>query len=388
MKIKLSNEEHYKIVHAAVEETFHCGKLNRIKCYEKLREKFPDAGEENLRWVSTRVLKDIKRELVNKKEELENVKDKLIKYLLKPRKLSIVSQYFNIDKYQILGYVTEINSIGNYLISVTAEDGDYILAVSKERSIEKREYTHYIGEVKSKKFMVISDSHIGGIYEQISFLNYLYDLAVAKGIDTVYHIGDISDGYYRNRPEHIFSLHKHGADEQAEYIIRNYPKREGVTTYFILGNHDETHIRNGGADIGKRISDNRVDMVYLGIGHARVWLTPYCSMELLHPLDGSAYALSYSGQKYMDGLSGGDKPHILLVGHHHKAMYFVYRNIHYFEVPSTCMQSNWEKRKRISNTSGAWILEVKVDDEGTLTEVSPTSIIQYKKVPDDYKQYK
>lgn len=254
--------------------------------------------------------------------------------------------------------------------------------------IEKREYVHAIGKQREFTFMVVSDTHMGSVYEQPSFINFCYDLAKERGIETVYHVGDISDGYYTNRPEQTYALHVLGFDQQAEYIERVYPRREGITTYFITGNHDDTHIRNGGADIGKRIAANRKDMIYLGVGFARVNLTPNCSMELFHPLDGSSYALSYSAQKYIDSLSGGDKPNILLVGHHHKAMYFFYRNIHAYECPSMCMQSAWEKRKRINNTSGAWILTVLVDEEGTVVSMKNELIPQYSKVKDDYLNFK
>ena len=54
----------------------------------------------------------------------------------------------------------------------------------------------------------------------------------------------------------------------------------------------------------------------------KIMLTPNCRMDLFHPLDGSSYAVSYSGQKYMDSITGGDKPNILFVGHHHKSNVF------------------------------------------------------------------
>ena len=57
----------------------------------------------------------------------------------------------------------------------------------------------------------------------------------------------------------------------------------------------------------------------MGHSFAKVWLTPKCDMDLVHPIDGSAYALSYSGQKYCDSLSGGEKPKIIAMGHHHNS---------------------------------------------------------------------
>jgi len=78
----------------------------------------------------------------------------------------------------------------------------------------------------------------------------------------------------------------------------------------------------------------------------------------------------------------------LFVGHHHKLLYMVNRNIHAFEVPSTCQQSMWEKRKRLQNTSGAWFITVEIDDEGTLTRVIPEQLVQYKKIDSDYLNFK
>jgi hypothetical protein len=185
----------------------------------------------------------------------------------------------------------------------------------------------------------------------------------------------------------MYSLHAIGFDDQAEYIIKNYPEREGITTFFITGNHDHFHIQNGGANIGKRIAASRKDMQYLGINTAVIQLTPNCKMELFHPQDGSAYALSYSGQKYLDSLSGGDKPNIIFVGHHHKYISMWYRNVWYFEVPSTHLQSDWEKGKRIRNDSGALVITVEVDSEGTLVDCNHSMIPHIKHIKDDWKSY-
>jgi len=63
----------------------------------------------------------------------------------------------------------------------------------------------------------------------------VYDECVRRGITTVLHCGDITDGQ-SHRPEHLYELFAFGADEQAEYVASMYPRREGITTYFITGN--------------------------------------------------------------------------------------------------------------------------------------------------------
>ena len=318
-----------------------------------------------------------------------DVKTKIVSLLKNGAKqLKELAYRAGVSEVEALGYLSLIENEGIVQLKKVNIGGYQQYAIDTTLRQDKQEYEHAVGVVKSKTFMVLSDSHMGSVNEQTSFIHYLYDLAVERGIDTVYHCGDISEGFKRSRPAHIFSLHAISFDEQLEHIVSAYPHRDGITTYFITGNHDHFHIENGGANIGKGISAQRPDMIYLGINTAVIKLNDKCKMELFHPQDGSSYATSYAGQKYLDSLSGGDKPNILFVGHHHKSLYFQYRNVHYFEVPSTHSQSDWEKGKRIQNTSGAWIVTVDFDEEGTVTRIVHESIIQYKHIKNDWQQWK
>lgn len=168
----------------------------------------------------------------------------------------------------------------------------------------------YDGETKIA-FGVVSDTHLCNKNQQLTYLNDFYDRCAAEGITTIYHAGDISDGFYKSRPDHIYELFKIGFDEQADYIIENYPRRNGITTKFITGNHDATHLKNGGADIGSRIAERRPDMEYLGYMSAKVWLTPQCDADLFHPLDGSCFddqteILTRNGWKLFKDLTTSD----------------------------------------------------------------------------------
>lgn len=318
-----------------------------------------------------------------KELSVDEQKQKLKSFIFKPKTISEIAKHLNVNEIQILGLMQSLKMDG-YLINYNEYDRTVML--DKHPAQIPQSYIHSIGETNEFEFVVISCSHWSSRKQQKSFTEYIYDEAVKRGIKNVYHCGDIVDGYYKNRPEHIFELIPGliGADEQAEYVIENWPKREGIITHLILGNHDETHIKNGGFNIGKAIAKNRPDFRYLGIGHAKIELTPNCRMDIFHPLDGSSYAISYSGQKYMDSISGGDKPNILFVGHHHKALYFPYRNIHYFEVPSMMAQSSWMKRKRIANESGAWFVKLTVDAQGTIVRIIPEHIKQYKFLENDF----
>jgi len=231
---------------------------------------------------------------------------------------------------------------------------------------------------------VVSDTHIGSKWNQMSFLHRLYDTFEELGIDTVLHCGDVSDGMYSNRSDQAYELHSYGADAQVDYIVKNYPKKEGMTTHFITGNHDYTFIRNTGYNIGPAIALRRPDMKYLGMYNAKFWITPNCDIEMNHAADGAAYALSYSMQKHIDAISGGEKPKILLNGHHHKYISMFYRNIHAIEVPCTEAQTPFMKGKRIAAHMGGLVLDIYVDETGTIERFHVEMIPLYKAVENDY----
>lgn len=234
------------------------------------------------------------------------------------------------------------------------------------------------------KFGVVSDPHLNSKYQQLTHLNSFYDLCVQEGITEVYNAGDIVEGTYLHRAGHLYEIFNHSADDQVDYVIENYPRREGINTYFITGNHDHTHLKNGGYDIGKTIGKERDDMHYLGINEAKIQLTPNCRMDLVHPGDGSSYALSYALQKSIEAMPVDDIPQIYVVGHHHKAIYLHTRGIHALEAGTFQAQTSWMKGKRLAAHVGGWIITVHVDQEGRIIRFQPELIPFSKMVQNDY----
>jgi hypothetical protein len=138
----------------------------------------------------------------------------------------------------------------------------------------------------------------------------MYDIFQQEGIQTVYHAGDITEGV-NMRQGHEYEVFKHGTDEQQQYVINNYPKRMGITTKFITGNHDHSGIKAAGHDIGNPIAKARQDMIYLGMSNAKVELTPNCVLEINHPLDGACFddkteILTQRGWVFFNELSTDD----------------------------------------------------------------------------------
>jgi len=85
------------------------------------------------------------------------------------------------------------------------------------------------------RFGVISCTHLGSKYQQISHLHSFYGLCKKEGVYTVFHCGDVVDGekIYRGMEYELFA---HGADQQVDYAVKFYPRVEGIVTKAISGN--------------------------------------------------------------------------------------------------------------------------------------------------------
>jgi len=181
------------------------------------------------------------------------------------------------------------------------------------RLVRERQVTSYDFAGDVIRFGSVSDTHLGSMYENLTLLNSAYDVFEREGITKVFHTGDLTDGENMYRGQ-VYELHIHGCDAQRDYCIQQYPRRAGIDTEYIIGNHDGAFWKNAGVDVGLQIGDSRADMHYLGMDEADVTLkcdTGEITLRLLHPRKGTSYALSYQCQKYIESLTGGHKPNML-----------------------------------------------------------------------------
>ena len=256
--------------------------------------------------------------------------------------------------------------------------------------IQNQEPEHYEGKwdgTDTLRFAIMGDTQIGSKYTQLTHLHNFYDICAKEGIKDVYHTGDLTDGL-KMRPGHEYELYVVSADEMRDDVVKNYPKRDGITTHFITGNHDASIYKHIGYDIGQAIANLRPDMEYLGRDCAVVNLTPNCTLELRHPWDGTTYALSYKPQKMIEAMEADSKPNILAIGHYHKTEYLFYRNIHALQTGCFQGQTPFTRGKGISVHLGGWIVTIRVDKDGYIQGFAPEFVPYYKSLTDDYKNFK
>ena len=256
--------------------------------------------------------------------------------------------------------------------------------VTVVQNVEPTEHDRVWDGTTEIKVAVIGDTHFGSKYTQFKHLNNFYDICKAEGIKDVYHVGDLTDGL-KMRPGHEYELYVTSADDMIDDVVEKYPKRDGIITHFVTGNHDASIYKHVGYDIGKTISARRDDMDYLGRDCTVINLTDKCTLELRHPWDGTAYALSYKPQKMIEAMESDSKPNILAIGHYHKAEYLFYRNVHAIQTGCFQGQTPFTRGKGIAVNIGGWIITVKVNEDGHIKSITPQFIPYYKSITDDYK---
>ena len=214
------------------------------------------------------------------------------------------------------------------------------------------------------KFGIVSDSHLGSKFQQLTHLNTFYQVCEKQGITMIVHAGDVCEGngkLYRGQSYEMFLF---GADAQREYICKNYPKYKGVKTYMIGGSHDYSFFKTEGYDILDAIAQRREDLVYLGNAGAYLHINGL-KIYLHHPSGGVPYARSYRLQKLIEQIAPENKPHILISGHLHIPAYIPgYRNVEGFQVGCFQSQTPYLKAKGLFPWIAGLIVEVETDKKG------------------------
>lgn len=214
---------------------------------------------------------------------------------------------------------------------------------------------------KGVEIGIVSDTQFCSKYQQLSFLHEAYDLFASRGITDVLHAGDILDGQWMYRGHQYETIYS-GADAQRDYAVTNYPKREGITTWLVGGNHDFSHIKISGHDALAAIGQKREDIRFLGYFAAMVEIGGV-KLRLQHPRGGVPYARSYRLQKIVEQLSPQEKPDAIFVGHLHIGAYLPqYRNVESFQVPCFQAQTPYLAELGLHPTIGFLILRFLVND--------------------------
>lgn len=225
----------------------------------------------------------------------------------------------------------------------------------------------------------VADKHLCSKHYRADVLKTLYRIYADEGVTDVYDAGNWIEGeaYFNRHDISVFGL-----DAQIEYFIQEHPHIPGITTHFVAGDdHEGWYQQREQISIGKHLEQRakaagRDDFHFLGYVEADVYLkTPLgaaARLKVMHGGGGATYAVSYQAQKAVEALQPGEKPDILILGHHHKLLYFYPRGVHVVLPGCTADQSIHMRKRHIEAHVGGAVLYIRQHlGKGFVTEFVP-----------------
>jgi biotin operon repressor/predicted phosphodiesterase len=145
----------------------------------------------------------------------------------------------------------------------------------------------------------VSDTHFGHTSELIEILNEAYDIFERRGIKYVNHTGDITNGPPKHEEHMKNEVHEYRATPLTNYVRDHYPKRKGIITRAITGDHDRWFLDKVGYDLLDPLSQIRTDILHLGVQQGEAEDDRVMTL-LRHFNWGTGYAKSYKGQQVIE----------------------------------------------------------------------------------------
>ena len=109
-----------------------------------------------------------------------------------------------------------------------------VLAILRDKNISKKYLYDNLGpRIDTDKFLIISDTHLGSVDENLDYINDVYRFAKQNDIKHVLHGGDLLHSDYQGVRDELHNPHK-----QVEYVVDKYPQDSSIKTHILLGNHD------------------------------------------------------------------------------------------------------------------------------------------------------
>jgi len=328
--------------------------------------------------------------------------DQLRRYLQRlprPARVDELADHFDCAPLKIRGALRELRDAG-YEVDIDVEEATAAIHIDSAGSAACGTLPGWGEHVV--RFCAISDTHCESRCCAWDELHAVYDRCDAEGVRDVLHAGNLSDGPgERGYRGHYLEVSEgcHQVYDCLRYLHQRYPRREGVKTHFISSStcHEGWEFKATGLNMGHALAHGcrykvlgpdgedvvsippRDDLNYLGMDEYDIHCGPEenTRIRLFHPGGGSAYALSYKSQKYVESLQGGTKPHLAIIGHFHKSSYFTPRDVRVLQPGCLEWQTSFMRKHMIDAHVAAWFVTLHVDGDGSIRRVIPEEMPFY-----------
>jgi len=215
------------------------------------------------------------------------------------------------------------------------------------------------------KFIAFGDAHIGHKNYRPDILKKMIADGKRQNVDFYVNCGDTIEGM-SGREGHIYELEDIGASAQLEHFAEEFKQFDRpVYSIEAQGSHGGWYNSKGnmGLNIGEELDRRAKHYEFIGYDEQDLVLDNGFKLRLRHPGGGTAYAISYKMQKYIESMSGGKKPHMVIQGHFHKMNYLFHRNVHGIDVGALQEQSPFMKKIGTPSHIGYWVIEANMHDK-------------------------
>ena len=303
--------------------------------------------------------------------------NRVYRYIKNDMPVETFMQKFNVNHAELNGII-ELCRLYQKDVCIEEIGGTLVFKKNYIKGITPTKININSPRLNHNQVCVVSDTHFGNNHQQLHLLNEIYQEAYNRGIKVVIHVGDVTDGNYPDRKENPRQQFLHTYDQFANYTVDMYPDIEGITTYYILGSHDETFYKNGGATIDNAISRQRKDFIFLGQDFGRL-VIDNVEFDMDHPGGGKQKSVSYALQKRVEVLESHHKPQVLVVGHYHGSYHMNYRNVEAIMIPALCGKTQFQQKQGLWNDVGAYFLDIWSDDKGNIVYFEAEEVLFDKK---------
>lgn len=196
--------------------------------------------------------------------------DKLIELINAGYSLNEIVEYMNLSRNKIYEVFRKLNSYGIDFERKYYSSGDLIYVPTKEvETLGRKNCVNIITDAGSDSFraLVISDLHIGSIYERQDAWNIMMNYCINNGIHNVIVAGNFLDGINRGRAE--CKIHNNFF-EQMMYAVDKYPMDKNIIHFVTFGNHDVDSLVSEGINFSTYLRNYRHDIIPVGYGYGRI----------------------------------------------------------------------------------------------------------------------
>lgn len=223
------------------------------------------------------------------------------------------------------------------------------------------------------KFGAFGDLHAASKHTRWDVREDLTRRAEKFGAQVILDTGNWIDG---EKPFNRYDLEAVGLDAQLRILAERYPRTK-IPTYAVTGaDHEGWYVKSEGIDVG-RYCENTMrgaghPWTNLGYMEADIILKNINSgkaaiLRVMHPGGGSAYAHSYKPQKIIESFEGGEKPHVLLMGHYHKLDFGYVRNVWYAQTGCGQDQTTFMRQRSLEAHVGGVLIRLEQNpDDGSI----------------------